>query len=98
MEPQDPEGVELDIVESVLQDRGKTHGAFKDHARIVGRLKDIVSEECRDRCLRGQQPLTPEHREALDMIMHKVGRIIAGQAEFADHWVDIAGYAKLCAK
>lgn len=35
--------------------------------------------------------------EALDMICHKLGRIIAGDASFKDHWVDIAGYATLVA-
>jgi hypothetical protein len=35
--------------------------------------------------------------ESLDMILHKIGRIVAGDAAFKDHWVDIAGYATLVA-
>jgi hypothetical protein len=84
--------------EALLEERGRTHGPWSIHARITSRLKDVLSDECRDRCLRGQQPLTPEQRESLDMIMHKVGRIVAGQAGYHDHWDDIAGYAKLCSK
>jgi hypothetical protein len=87
-----------DSTTALLSERGKTHGDYKVHARITCRLKDVISDECRDRCLRGQQPLTVEQRESLDMIMHKVGRVIAGDASYYDHWDDIAGYAKLCSK
>jgi hypothetical protein len=33
----------------------------------------------------------------MDMIMHKIGRIVNGDPDYADSWVDIAGYAKLVA-
>lgn len=36
-------------------------------------------------------------RESLSMIFHKIGRILAGDPNFRDHWDDIAGYAKLAA-
>lgn len=85
----------VDATTAILQARGKIHGDFKDHARITSKLKDVLLEECRDRNLRGQPPLTLEMRESLDMIMHKVGRIIAGKADHLDHWDDIAGYARL---
>lgn len=39
--------------------------------------------------------LTLCQREALEMIVHKIGRIISGNPHFRDHWADIAGYAKL---
>ena len=29
------------------------------------------------------------------MILHKIGRILAGDPNHKDHWVDIAGYANL---
>ena len=32
---------------------------------------------------------------ALDMICVKLGRIVNGNPDYADNWVDIAGYAKL---
>ena len=35
--------------------------------------------------------------EALDMIAHKIARIINGDPDYADSWHDIAGYAKLVA-
>jgi hypothetical protein len=36
-----------------------------------------------------------DQREALDMIAHKIARIINGDPDYADSWVDIAGYATL---
>lgn len=35
--------------------------------------------------------------EALEMIAHKIGRILNGDPGYADSWVDIAGYAQLVA-
>ena len=35
--------------------------------------------------------------EALEMIVHKIGRIVNGNPDKVDHWTDIAGYAKLIA-
>ena len=31
------------------------------------------------------------------MICHKIGRIVNGDPDYADSWIDIAGYAKLVA-
>jgi len=36
--------------------------------------------------------------EALEMIVHKIGRIVNGDPDVTDHWVDIAGYATLIAE
>lgn len=41
--------------------------------------------------------LNPMQSESLDMIAHKIGRIIAGDPNVEDHWRDIAGYATLVA-
>ena len=38
-----------------------------------------------------------DQQEALEMIAHKLGRIANGDPDYADSWVDIAGYAKLVA-
>ncbi len=39
--------------------------------------------------------LSFSQREALEMIAHKIGRILNGDPDYADSWHDIAGYAKL---
>jgi len=82
----------------LTSERGKTHGNFSDHARITRRLKHIMVEEQVLRHRRGQPALNYQQCEALDMIAHKIGRIIAGEASFQDHWDDIAGYAHIANK
>jgi hypothetical protein len=43
------------------------------------------------------QDLAPDQREALEMIQHKVARILNGDPSYHDSWHDIAGYATLVA-
>ena len=76
-------------VESVLNERQNAHGDFTDNARVMQGLKDCVMAEA------GWQKLTLVQREALHMILHKVGRIVSGNPNEPDHWLDIAGYATL---
>jgi hypothetical protein len=39
--------------------------------------------------------MNASQREACEMIAHKLGRIVNGDPNYADSWVDIAGYAQL---
>lgn len=85
----------------LLEERGKQHGAFSDHARTTQRLKRVIADELQAR-VAGLSPrlcskLTDMQAEALDMIVHKIGRIIAGDPNHVDHWDDIAGYSTLVA-
>lgn len=73
----------------LLVERGSTHGDFRENARIAQQLKDVI------RTGKNWSHLTHYQAEALDMIMHKVGRILAGNMNFQDHWDDIDGYATL---
>ena len=79
----------MDSTDELLNDRGKTHGDFSEHARITQELKEKVREEP------GWIKLTDCQCEAIDMIFHKIGRILAGNPNHRDHWDDIAGYARL---
>lgn len=83
---------------ALTQERGKSHGRFIDHAQYTQALKRVMYKAEAERTQRGQIALSPMQREALEMIFHKVGRILAGQADFQDHWDDIAGYAHLPGK
>jgi hypothetical protein len=71
----------------LLVEREKTHGSFRTNAEFSQRLKTVFET--------GGQHLSSVHKEALDMIALKLSRILSGQANFKDHWADIAGYAKL---
>ena len=78
--------------DEVLTERGKTHGKFDQHARLTQNLKRVceMSPNWMDK-------INDSHRESIHMICHKLGRILAGNPNHADHWVDIAGYAQLVA-
>ena len=43
----------------------------------------------------GWKRMASNQREAMDMILHKIGRILNGNANYADSWIDIEGYSKL---
>jgi hypothetical protein len=77
----------------ILEQRGNRYGKFSGQAEISQRLKGVVREfEAKRGC-----DLAPDQREALEMVMHKVARIINGDPNYHDSWADIAGYAKLVA-
>lgn len=76
-------------IDEVLTERGNRYGKFKDHAAISQSLKWMMLKED------GWENLESDQKEALEMIMHKIARILNGDPNYADSWVDIAGYAKL---
>lgn len=78
-------------LEETLRDRGNRYGRFVDHAAITQELKATI----RAHALVAGARIAPDQREALDMICHKIGRIVCGDPNYADSWHDIAGYAKL---
>ena len=86
------EAEETDIDET-LNNRAKDYGKFIQGAEIMQMLKRMVHNYIE---LRGTK-LAFDQREAIDMIIHKLGRIINGNPDKVDTWVDIAGYAKLVA-
>lgn len=86
----------MQTTEEILAERGKVYGDFTDHAAITQRLKTCLKEH-RPGGATKFDALVPAHREALEMIVHKIGRIINGDPNHRDSWDDIAGYAKLAA-
>jgi len=77
-----------DNIAAILAERGARYGVFKDHAEITQRLKVSMHHG-------NWGGLDPDQKEALEMICHKIGRILNGDPNYADSWDDIAGYAKL---
>lgn len=75
--------------EALITERGNRYGKFKDGAEIMQSLKDTM------RNVDGWNSLTASQKEALDMIQHKIGRILNGDPTYDDSWKDIAGYATL---
>lgn len=81
-------------ITATLEERGKRYGDFPTHAEITQQLKRVIAIYVRRKpvCF-----LAADQQEALDMIFHKIGRIINGDPNYADSWHDIAGYAQLVA-
>ena len=83
-EPSEPSEVELTV-----QERGKDYGHFKEGARIMQELKNTIYTG------ESWEQLSEAQAEALHMICHKMGRIVNGNLNHRDSWLDIAGYATL---
>jgi len=76
-----------------LNERGGRYGIFMHHAEVTQTLKTVIRQQLKAR----DKVLQDDQVEALEMICHKIGRIVNGDPDYADSWVDIAGYAKLVA-
>lgn len=84
--------VQKAVVDQLLETRGATYGSFVTHAAITQKLKAVMQETPK------WEKLSANQKEALEMIQHKIGRILNGDPNYLDSWDDIAGYATLPAK
>jgi hypothetical protein len=75
-----------DITETMTA-RQNLYGKFRDNAKISQLLKNVVVQGPTHFRLDWTQT------EALEMICHKIARIVCGDPDYADSWDDIAGYA-----
>jgi hypothetical protein len=78
-----------DTVANTLDERGTRYGKFSGHAGITQHLKSVMHRQP------GWMRLDMSQMESLDMIAHKIARILNGDPNYADSWHDIAGYASL---
>lgn len=79
-------------VNTTLNSRQATHGDFQDNGIVMQNLKEVMRAFGTNW---KKDKLTCYQREALEMIQHKIGRILSGNPNEPDHWHDIAGYATL---
>lgn len=76
-------------IQITLEERGNRYGNFIDNACVAQDLKQVLREAWND------DNMTALHKEALEMICHKMARIVNGDPDYIDSWHDIAGYATL---
>lgn len=86
---QQTESVEMTDINAVLVERGSRYGKFKDHALLSQRLKQVMATGA------SYGKLKPDQVEALEMIAHKIARILNGDPNYDDSWRDVIGYAQL---
>lgn len=88
-----PQPVPTESVDAVLDSRGGEYGKFVDGAGLMQSIKRLLAAHAE----KHDKTFADDQWEALEMIVHKMGRIVNGNPNKIDHWVDIAGYATLVA-
>jgi len=78
-------------IDATLNERGTRYGRFDGHALITQNIKLVMHHAPQ------WDKLTPAQKEALEMVAHKIGRILNGDPNYHDSWHDIIGYTKLVA-
>ena len=81
--------VKTKSVENTITERGKRYGRFEDGAVIMQQLKEIAHKS------QAWKRMQPIQKEGMEMILHKIGRILNGDPDYADNWHDISGFSKL---
>lgn len=82
-------GEAQDEIRATLAQRGERYGEFPDFASISQQLKNVAHGAP------NWAAIPDDCREAVDMILHKISRVLNGDPNYADNWHDIQGYAKL---
>jgi len=76
---------------TTLAERGSRYGSFDSHAKVTQRVKQAMKNSDK------WHVLADDQKEALEMIAHKIGRILNGDPNYHDSWHDLVGYAQLVA-
>ena len=76
-------------IQSTVEQRDQHYGGFTDLAGLSQELKNAVR---RHKAWGSKSPVV---QEAVEMILHKVARIINSNHPQQDSWHDVAGYAHL---
>jgi hypothetical protein len=80
-------------IDETLDERAQDYGKFKDGAALMQGIKRLLADHARVH----NKTFADDQWEALEMIVHKMARIVNGNPDKVDSWTDIAGYAKLVA-
>ena len=81
----------MSTIDATLAERGKRYGDFVGHALITQGLKRVMREDPNSKWGK----LDDDQKEALEMVAHKIGRILNGDPNYIDSWTDIIGYTRL---
>jgi hypothetical protein len=76
-------------INNILDERGNRYGDFSSNATTTQLIKQAINLGDTANKLAFYQ------RESLEMIAHKISRIVNGDSNYMDSWIDIVGYAQL---
>ena len=80
-------------IHMILTERGDRYGSFAGHAALTQQLKGVIRQALIER----GKVLADDQTEAMEMICHKIARIVNGDHDYEDSWRDIAGCSTLIA-
>ena len=89
IKPEGPGITTTQPIDATLAERGSRYGDFMGHATITDDIKQAMQRS------KNWAKIAPDQREALDMVAHKIGRILNGDPDYVDSWHDICGYVRL---
>lgn len=87
-----PDRAKPPTIDALIAERASTHGSFKDNSTFMQAVKDLARQSPNWGKMEAYQ------REGVDMIAHKLGRVLYGDPNFLEHWDDCAGYSMRVAK
>ena len=76
-------------VGQVLAERGSRYGTFESNAHVAQGLKAVMRSGA------SWHKMTETQKEALEMVQHKIARMVNGDPTYLDNAVDLVGYATL---
>jgi hypothetical protein len=76
-------------VTKILEERGNRYGTFESNSELTQAFQRAFQRSP------SWERMNDYQREGLEMIAHKISRILNGDPNYDDSWVDIAGYAQL---
>ena len=80
---------QVQSIDETLKERGSRYGTFAGHAAVTQAIKSAMRQG------KNWKTLADDQREALEMVAHKIGRILNGDPDYVDSWHDIVGYTQL---
>lgn len=82
-------------ISNTLEERGTKYGNYLEQTTIISNITDAIHESGNAGI--AWLDMEPDQKDALNMIIVKISRILNGDPDYADNWHDIAGYATLVA-
>lgn len=76
-------------IDLTLEERGNNYGDFSGHAMITQNIKRAMHDS------KNWRNLSEDKKECLEMVAHKIGRILNGDPDYHDSWFDAVGYLTL---
>lgn len=76
-------------IKQVTDERGSEYGDFTSQAVVAQNIKNAMKNSP------NWDDLDPFMKESLEMIAHKISRILNGNPNNEDSWIDIEGYANI---